>query len=372
MVSVDFVGEIDHGTYYGFAHAQAQVDPSLGITGFIFSSTHDHEAPDTLGLWGASEFQDGKFPHYLQFVDKEIARAINTAGGAERHASGARRGRADHAGGRPRAARPADAHRLPPAVLLRRRAARPAVHRRRRRHRGHADQLEHASRIAGVRQRLRHLRFPELHSPARRSGARRHGRLLHRRSRLRGDRRRYLPRRRRSASGRRHQSVRPTNQTYGFERTQQLGELVGDATVTALRAGEAAGGGRLPRRDGPLLRRRQQRQPQLCQSGGHPRPGSDAVQPRQLPAGHRHLRAGRSASADLCGQHRQAAGPAGDRARRDLPGAQLRRRRSRPHRLPRRQHRPAVRAVDSRRHDREVPVPGRAVAGRVRIHRPRI
>jgi len=79
MVSVDFVGEIDHGTYYGFAHAQELVDPSLGITAFIYSSTHDHEGPDTLGLWGASEFLDGKFPHYLQFVDKEIARAINTA-----------------------------------------------------------------------------------------------------------------------------------------------------------------------------------------------------------------------------------------------------------------------------------------------------
>lgn len=79
MVSVDFVGEIDHGTYYGFAHAQSQVDPGLGLTGFIFSSTHDHEAPDTLGLWGESEFVDGKFPRYLQFVDKEVARAITLA-----------------------------------------------------------------------------------------------------------------------------------------------------------------------------------------------------------------------------------------------------------------------------------------------------
>ena len=79
MVSVDFVGEINHGTYYGFAHAQEQVDPGLGITGFIFSSTHDHEGPDTLGLWGTSEFQDGKFPRYLQFVDKEVARAITEA-----------------------------------------------------------------------------------------------------------------------------------------------------------------------------------------------------------------------------------------------------------------------------------------------------
>ena len=79
LVSVDFVGELLHGSYYGFAHARDMVDPQLGLDAILFSSTHDHEAPDTLGLWGVTEFSDGKFPRYLQFVDRQVARAINTA-----------------------------------------------------------------------------------------------------------------------------------------------------------------------------------------------------------------------------------------------------------------------------------------------------
>jgi hypothetical protein len=79
FVSVDFVGELLHGSYYGFAHARDMVDPTLGLDAILFSSTHDHEAPDTLGLWGVTEFSDGKFPRYLQFVDREVARAINAA-----------------------------------------------------------------------------------------------------------------------------------------------------------------------------------------------------------------------------------------------------------------------------------------------------
>lgn len=79
LVSVDFVGVIAHGAYSGFAHARALVDPNLGLDQIIFSSTHSHEAPDTLGLWGVEEVFDGKFPRYLQFVDRQIARAINAA-----------------------------------------------------------------------------------------------------------------------------------------------------------------------------------------------------------------------------------------------------------------------------------------------------
>jgi len=79
LVSVDFVGEVLHGKYYGFAQARQMIDASLGLDAIIFSSTHDHQAPDTLGLWGESEFVDGKFPHYLQFVDRQVARAINAA-----------------------------------------------------------------------------------------------------------------------------------------------------------------------------------------------------------------------------------------------------------------------------------------------------
>jgi hypothetical protein len=82
LVSVDLVGEVLHGRYYGFARAREMVDPALHLDAIVFSSTHDHEAPDPLGLWGVSEFVDGKFPRYLQFVDRQVARAINAAAAA--------------------------------------------------------------------------------------------------------------------------------------------------------------------------------------------------------------------------------------------------------------------------------------------------
>jgi hypothetical protein len=83
MVSVDLIGYVYYGRYYGFSKAQEQVDPALGIDTFLYSSTHQHEGPDALGLWGFFEFADGKFPRYLQFVDRQVARAINAAAAPE-------------------------------------------------------------------------------------------------------------------------------------------------------------------------------------------------------------------------------------------------------------------------------------------------
>ena len=58
MVSVDLVGYLTHGTYYGFQRAEEMVGDDLGIDTFIYSSTHQHEGPDTMGLWGFQEFSD--------------------------------------------------------------------------------------------------------------------------------------------------------------------------------------------------------------------------------------------------------------------------------------------------------------------------
>lgn len=79
LVSVDFVGVVSNGLYAGFAHAQRLLDPALAVDEILFSSTHNHEAPDTLGLWGPTQLSDGKFPRYLQFVDRQIAKAITMA-----------------------------------------------------------------------------------------------------------------------------------------------------------------------------------------------------------------------------------------------------------------------------------------------------
>lgn len=76
---LDVVGALKHGTYYGFARAEAMLDPALAVTHFIYSSTHNHEGPDTLGLWGTDTVVDGKFPLYMSFVDRQVARAITEA-----------------------------------------------------------------------------------------------------------------------------------------------------------------------------------------------------------------------------------------------------------------------------------------------------
>lgn len=79
MTSVDLIGYLKHGTYYGFQKAIDGLDPSLAIDNFIFSSTHQHQGPDTIGLWGFQEFSDGKFPAYLAYVDRMVARSITQA-----------------------------------------------------------------------------------------------------------------------------------------------------------------------------------------------------------------------------------------------------------------------------------------------------
>lgn len=82
IVALDLIGYYQHGTYYGVDEARKLIDPALRIDEVLVASTHNHEGPDTIGLWGANSVSDGKFPLYLQFVDREIAKAVNLAGRA--------------------------------------------------------------------------------------------------------------------------------------------------------------------------------------------------------------------------------------------------------------------------------------------------
>jgi hypothetical protein len=79
IVSVDLIGYYSHTRYYGADEVRKLLDPTLGIRDVLITSTHNHEGPDTIGLWGANQASDGKFPRYLRFVDREIARAITQA-----------------------------------------------------------------------------------------------------------------------------------------------------------------------------------------------------------------------------------------------------------------------------------------------------
>ena len=48
----------------------------------LVSSTHDHEGPDSLGLWGPTPFQRGVDADYLNAVEKKIVAAVRDADAA--------------------------------------------------------------------------------------------------------------------------------------------------------------------------------------------------------------------------------------------------------------------------------------------------
>jgi hypothetical protein len=72
IVSVDLVG---------FFHANVErVRKQLpGFTYVLVSSTHNHEGPDSLGIWGASPLQSGLDPVYMARVEKQIVKAVQDA-----------------------------------------------------------------------------------------------------------------------------------------------------------------------------------------------------------------------------------------------------------------------------------------------------
>jgi hypothetical protein len=79
IVSIDVIGYYSKANYYGLGEVQKLVDARLGISEILITSTHNHEAPDTIGPWGANALSDGKYPKYLRFIDRQIAKAINRA-----------------------------------------------------------------------------------------------------------------------------------------------------------------------------------------------------------------------------------------------------------------------------------------------------
>ena len=86
IVSIDLIGYYSDATYYGVEQIRRQLDPALGIQEILLASTHSHEGPDSIGAWGDGFLKDGKYPKYLQFVDRQIAKSIALAAGARRPA----------------------------------------------------------------------------------------------------------------------------------------------------------------------------------------------------------------------------------------------------------------------------------------------
>ncbi len=77
LVSIDVVGF--------FLPQVAQVRAQLpGFTYVLVSSTHNHEGPDTLGLWGPGLFTSGVDADYLKAVIAQIVKAVKEADAAAR------------------------------------------------------------------------------------------------------------------------------------------------------------------------------------------------------------------------------------------------------------------------------------------------
>jgi hypothetical protein len=53
-----------------------------GFTYVLVSSTHNHEGPDTLGLWGPSALRSGVDPAYLTLLEGKIVEAVRSADSA--------------------------------------------------------------------------------------------------------------------------------------------------------------------------------------------------------------------------------------------------------------------------------------------------
>jgi len=75
----------------GFSHANVLnvrkgLPASAGITYSIVCSTHNHEGPDMIGMWGESTLKSGVNPTYVRFVEDQVRRAIVEAARSARPA----------------------------------------------------------------------------------------------------------------------------------------------------------------------------------------------------------------------------------------------------------------------------------------------
>jgi hypothetical protein len=79
FVTLDVVG-------YFYNEVQTlRADPALGGRGFdavMVSSTHNHEGPDTMGLWGPDPTTDGTNDRYLDFVNQQVVQCVLDADAA--------------------------------------------------------------------------------------------------------------------------------------------------------------------------------------------------------------------------------------------------------------------------------------------------
>jgi len=72
LVSIDVVG-------FGYPNVVRIRKQLPGFTYVLVSSTHNHEGPDTIGLWGKDLSQSGVDPDYIAHVESQIIKAVKDA-----------------------------------------------------------------------------------------------------------------------------------------------------------------------------------------------------------------------------------------------------------------------------------------------------
>jgi hypothetical protein len=77
LVSIDVVGFF----HPNVLHVRDQLP---GFTYVLVGGTHNHEGPDTLGLWGPNPFTSGVAPAYLKLVEEQIVKSVHEADAATR------------------------------------------------------------------------------------------------------------------------------------------------------------------------------------------------------------------------------------------------------------------------------------------------
>jgi len=75
IVSLDLVGYFNAEVQ----NIRSLVDPASGIDYLVVNSTHQHEGPDTLGIWGPDPLTSGTDTAYLDFVNDAVADCVDEA-----------------------------------------------------------------------------------------------------------------------------------------------------------------------------------------------------------------------------------------------------------------------------------------------------
>lgn len=75
IVSIDAIGLMNDDVI----DIRKMLPSNASITFLTVTSTHNHETPDLMGLWGKSMFKSGVNPEYIIFVKKQIVQSVITA-----------------------------------------------------------------------------------------------------------------------------------------------------------------------------------------------------------------------------------------------------------------------------------------------------